>query len=125
MGSRGRHGIRAGIPITGYCDHHRLGLRDRIELFRQVCFAVRACPPNGVIQNNIKPGNILVAEVNGAPHAKVIDFGIAKAVSQPLTDRTLQTELHRVIGTPTYMSPEQAEAKPGGVDTRSNVPVSE
>lgn len=110
-----------GIPLTDYCDRHQLGLRDRIELFRQVCLAVQHAHQNGIIHRDLKPGNMLVAEVDGAPCAKVIDFGIAKAVSQRLTGSTLHTEMHRLMGTPAYMSPEQAEMRKGGADTRSDI----
>jgi serine/threonine protein kinase/Tfp pilus assembly protein PilF len=110
-----------GIPITDYCDSHRLNLRGRLELFRQVCLAVQHAHQKGVIHRDLKPGNMLVAEVDGIPHAKIIDFGVAKATSRRLTEHTLHTELHRFIGTPAYMSPEQADATVMGVDTRSDI----
>ncbi|HKX55181.1 MAG TPA: serine/threonine-protein kinase, partial [Xanthomonadales bacterium] len=110
-----------GLPITEYCDQNQLGLRDRIELFRQLCLAVQHAHQNGVIHRDLKPSNILVAQVDGGPHVKIIDFGVAKSIAQPLTERTLQTELHHLIGTPAYMSPEQADMRFQGVDTRSDI----
>jgi serine/threonine protein kinase/Flp pilus assembly protein TadD len=110
-----------GLPITEYCDQNHLNLRDRIELFRQLCLAVQHAHQNGVIHRDLKPSNILVAQVDGGPHVKIIDFGVAKSIAQPLTERTLQTELHHLIGTPAYMSPEQADMKGQGVDTRSDI----
>jgi len=110
-----------GIPITEYCDRHRLALPDRVGLFRQVCLAVQHAHQNGVIHRDLKPGNILVCTVDGEPQAKIIDFGVAKAIGQPLTVQPLQTELHRFIGTPAYMSPEQANFGSDAIDTRSDV----
>jgi len=110
-----------GAPITAYCDAHRLDTRQRLELFRQVCDGVQHAHQKGVIHRDIKPSNILVVIEDGRPVPKIIDFGVAKATSQRLTERTLFTELGQWIGTPEYMSPEQAELTGLDVDTRSDV----
>ncbi|MBY0312638.1 MAG: serine/threonine-protein kinase [Phycisphaerales bacterium] len=110
----------AGEPITKYCDDHRLRIRDRLSLFVQVCKAVQHAHQKGVIHRDIKPSNVLVATHDGRAHAKVIDFGIAKAVDRNLTERTLFTEHKQLIGTPEYMSPEQAEGSLD-IDTRTDV----
>lgn len=115
----------AGEPITSYCDRHRLPTRRRLELFARVCYAVQHAHQKGIIHRDLKPSNILVAEVDGEPEPKIIDFGIAKALSQPLTDRTLHTGVGRLLGTPEYMAPEQAGDPSLGagvdVDTRADV----
>src|SRR5262249_15021430 len=110
-----------GVPITRYCDDHLLRIRDRLALFADVCRAVQHAHQKGVIHRDIKPSNVLVAPCDGKPVVKVIDFGIAKAAGQPLTDRTLVTGLGAVVGTPEYMSPEQAEPNNHDIDTRSDV----
>jgi serine/threonine protein kinase/tetratricopeptide (TPR) repeat protein len=110
-----------GLPITSYCDAQRLDTRQRLALFRQVCEGVQHAHQKGVIHRDIKPSNILVAIEDGRPVPKIIDFGVAKAISQRLTERTLFTELGQWIGTPEYMSPEQAELTGLDVDTRSDV----
>lgn len=110
-----------GIPITDYCDRCQLNLRRRLDLFREVCRAVQHAHQKGVIHRDLKPGNVLVAEVDGEPQAKVIDFGVAKATSKRLTERSLYTELNVLIGTPEYMSPEQADPGTIEVDTRSDI----
>jgi tetratricopeptide (TPR) repeat protein len=110
-----------GVPITTYCDDHRMALRDRLELFVSVCEAVQHAHQKGVIHRDLKPSNVLVGETDGKAVAKVIDFGIAKATGTPLTDRTLFTGLGGVVGTPEYMSPEQAELNNRDIDTRSDV----
>lgn len=110
-----------GTPLTQYCDRHNLKLSQRLELFLTVCRAVQHAHQKTVIHRDIKPSNILVAEQDGKPVPKVIDFGIAKALNQDLTSRTLNTGVGMVIGTPQYMSPEQAAADPNNVDTRSDV----
>jgi serine/threonine protein kinase len=107
--------------ITRYCDGKRLTPRDRLGLFVQVCHAVQHAHQKGIIHRDLKPSNVLVAEVDGRPVAKVIDFGVAKAAGQPLTDKTLFTGLGAVVGTPEYMSPEQAGLNPADVDTRADV----
>ena len=110
-----------GKPILEYCDAHTLGLRERLELFTLVCDAVEHAHRRGIIHRDIKDSNVLVAEIDGKPVPKVIDFGVAKAMLQPLTERTLHTEHGQLIGTPEYMSPEQAERGGIDVDTRADV----
>ncbi|MGB0714494.1 MAG: protein kinase domain-containing protein [Phycisphaerae bacterium] len=110
-----------GVAITRYCDEARLGIRDRLELFRTVCLAVQHAHQKGLIHRDIKPSNIMITLHNGLPVPKVIDFGIAKATTQRLTDRTLFTTYGQFIGTPQYMSPEQAEMSALDVDTRSDI----
>ncbi len=110
-----------GLPITEYCDREKLDLKERLGLFLQVCHAIRHAHQKGIIHRDLKPSNILVTAVDDRPLVKVIDFGIAKALAQPLTEQTLYTEQGQFLGTPDYMSPEQAETDPRGVDTRSDV----
>jgi serine/threonine protein kinase/Tfp pilus assembly protein PilF len=111
----------AGIPITTYCNEHRMTLRERLELFVQVCEGVQHAHQKAIIHRDLKPSNILVAEVDGKPVPRIIDFGIAKAVSQPLTAETLLTQTGAILGTPAYMSPEQAVSSGADVDTRTDV----
>jgi hypothetical protein len=110
-----------GIKITEYCDQNHLNINQRIELFVQVCHAVQHAHQKGVVHRDIKPSNILVTLHDGVPVPKVIDFGIAKATEGRLTDLTVYTELHQFIGTPAYMSPEQAEMSGLDIDTRSDI----
>jgi serine/threonine protein kinase len=110
-----------GTPITQYCDEHRLTPRQRLELFVPVCQAIQHAHHKGIIHRDIKPSNILIAPSEAQPVVKVIDFGIAKAIGQQLTERTLFTAFGAVIGTPEYMSPEQAELNNQDVDTRSDI----
>lgn len=110
-----------GVPITDYCDSVRLGICERLALFAQVCQAVQHAHQKGVIHRDLKPSNILVAPYDGKPVPKVIDFGLAKAVHQSLTERTLHTAHDTVLGTPLYMSPEQAQLNNLDVDTRSDI----
>ena len=111
-----------GIPITRYCDENKLNTEDRLELFIQVCQAIQHAHQKGIIHRDIKPSNILVADHDGVPVPKVIDFGIAKATAgQTLTDKTLFTALEQFVGTPAYMSPEQARLSGLDVDTRSDI----
>jgi serine/threonine-protein kinase len=110
-----------GTPITSYCDHNRLPVRQRLELFVGVCQAVQHAHQKGVIHRDLKPSNILVTRHDDTPVVKVIDFGIAKALGQQLTDKTLITGFAQMIGTPLYMSPEQASLNALDVDTRSDV----
>jgi serine/threonine protein kinase/tetratricopeptide (TPR) repeat protein len=110
-----------GMPITDYCDHHKLSIEDRLRLFQQVCYAVQHAHQKGIIHRDLKPSNILVSTQNDQPASKIIDFGVARATSQPLTDRTLYTEQGQMVGTPEYMSPEQADMAFEGIDTRSDV----
>ncbi|HEX9045418.1 MAG TPA: serine/threonine-protein kinase [Verrucomicrobiae bacterium] len=110
-----------GVKITEYCDQNNLDTRQRLDLFVQVCQAIQHAHQKGVIHRDIKPSNILVTLHDGVPVPKVIDFGIAKAIEGRLTDLTLFTAYEQVIGTPAYMSPEQAEMSGLDVDTRSDV----
>ena len=110
-----------GTPITDYCDRARLGVRERLGLFVQVCQAVQHAHQKGVIHRDLKPSNVLVTEVDGTPAAKVIDFGVAKAVGQQLTDKTVFTRFLQPVGSPLYMSPEQAGLSGLDVDTRSDI----
>jgi eukaryotic-like serine/threonine-protein kinase len=111
----------AGQPITDYCDRYRLTLRQRLELFTRVCEAVQHAHHKGIIHRDLKPSNILVAVHDDRPVPKVIDFGLAKAMSRSLTEKTIFTETGQLMGTPEYMSPEQAELRAGDIDTRSDV----
>jgi len=110
-----------GLPITEYCDQHRLSMRERIGLFVDVCAAVHHAHQKGIIHRDIKPTNILVTEQDDRPVPKVIDFGVAKATGQHLTERSFFTEHGVLIGTPEYMSPEQADGSGAGVDTRADI----
>jgi WD40 repeat protein/serine/threonine protein kinase len=110
-----------GVRITEYCDHNRLSTAERLKLFIQVCLAIQHAHQKGVIHRDIKPSNILVTLHDGTPVPKVIDFGIAKATERRLTDKTLFTEFTAFIGTPAYMSPEQAEMSGLDIDTRSDI----
>jgi WD40 repeat protein/serine/threonine protein kinase len=110
-----------GIPITQYCDEQHLTPRERLELFLPVCQAVQHAHQKGIIHRDIKPSNVLVAEYDDRPVPKVIDFGVAKAISQRLTEKTMFTELGQVVGTVDYMSPEQAKLSQSDVDTRSDI----
>ena len=110
-----------GIPITQYCDQRRLTPRERLELFLPVCEAIQHAHQKGVIHRDIKPSNVLVARYDDKPVPKVIDFGVAKATGQALTEKTLLTGFGALVGTPEYMSPEQAELNNVDVDTRSDV----
>ena len=110
-----------GIKITEFCDRKKFSTRERLDLFVQVCNAIQHAHQKGVIHRDIKPSNILVTLNDGMPQPKVIDFGIAKATQEPLTDKTLFTAFEQFIGTPAYMSPEQAEMNAAGIDTRSDI----
>jgi hypothetical protein len=110
-----------GVPITRYCDELNLPIRERLELFVPVCRAVQHAHQKGIIHRDIKPSNVLVCLQDGKPIAKVIDFGVAKAINQRLTEGTFVTEFGAVVGTLEYMAPEQAEMSPLGVDTRADV----
>jgi non-specific serine/threonine protein kinase/serine/threonine-protein kinase len=110
-----------GIPITQHCDRHKLTIEERLKLFLQVCEAVQYAHQKGIIHRDIKPSNIQVCIEGKKAVPKVIDFGVVKAISQPLTERTLVTEQGQFIGTPEYMSPEQAEMTGQDVDTRSDI----
>src|SRR5512136_1714895 len=110
-----------GEPITAYCDRQRLSTRERLELFMQVCDGVQHAHQKGVIHRDLKPSNVLVMIQDDRPVPKIIDFGVAKATALHLTERTLFTELGVLIGTPEYMSPEQAEMGALDIDTRTDV----
>jgi tetratricopeptide (TPR) repeat protein len=110
-----------GVPITEYCDAARLSVPERLQLFTQVCAAVQHAHQKGIIHRDLKPSNILVAPYDDKPVPKVIDFGLAKAMHQPLTDRTLHTAHETVLGTPLYMSPEQAQLNNLDIDTCSDI----
>ncbi len=110
-----------GVPLTKYCDEHRLTPKQRLELFVPVCQAIQHAHQKGIIHRDIKPSNVLVALYDGKPVPKVIDFGVAKATGQQLTDRTLVTGFGAVVGTLEYMSPEQAELNQLDIDTRSDI----
>ncbi len=110
-----------GIKITEYCDQNQLDTRKRLDLFIQICQAIQHAHQKGIIHRDIKPSNIMVTQHDGVPVPKVIDFGIAKATAAPLTDKTLFTAYEQIIGTPAYMSPEQAEMSGLDIDTRSDI----
>ena len=110
-----------GIPIAEYCDKKKLSIQERLDLFVRVCQAVQHAHQKGVIHRDIKPTNVLVADHDGKPVPKVIDFGVAKATNRRLTERTIYTRFQQMIGTPMYMSPEQAEFSGLDVDTRSDI----
>jgi eukaryotic-like serine/threonine-protein kinase len=110
-----------GVPITEYCDSARVSIEQRLHLFVQVCQAVQHAHQKGIIHRDLKPSNILVCLFDGRPLPKVIDFGLAKAMNQPLTEHTLYTAQGMMVGTPMYMSPEQADVNNLDVDTRSDI----
>jgi len=110
-----------GIPITEYCDQNQLTPNERLELFVSVCHAIQHAHQKGIIHRDVKPSNVLVTSHDGKPVAKVIDFGVAKAIHQHLTERTIYTNFAQMIGTPLYMSPEQAEMSGLDIDTRSDI----
>lgn len=110
-----------GQSITQYCDEQRLSPRARLELFIPVCNAIQHAHQKGIIHRDIKPNNVLIALVDGRPAPKVIDFGVAKAIDVNLTDVSLETNFGAVVGTPQYMSPEQADGKQNDVDTRTDI----
>jgi serine/threonine protein kinase len=110
-----------GVPITRFCDEQRLTPRERLELFVPVCQAIQHAHQKGIIHRDVKPSNVLVTLYDGRPVPKAIDFGVAKAIEQRLTERTLFTQLGQVVGTVEYMSPEQAELNALDIDTRSDI----
>src|SRR5208283_1047926 len=109
------------VPITKYCDDAQLSPRERLELFIPVCQAIQHAHQKGLIDRDIKPSNVLVTLYDGKPVAKVIDFGVAKATDQRLTERTMFTQFGQLVGTLEYMSPEQAEMGALDIDTRSDI----
>jgi non-specific serine/threonine protein kinase/serine/threonine-protein kinase len=111
----------AGMPITTYCDKHKLTMRQRLELFIHVCEGVQHAHQKAIIHRDLKPSNILVSEVDGKPMPRIIDFGVAKATSQSLTDNTMYTRVGAILGTLEYMSPEQADSAGNDIDTRTDV----
>jgi serine/threonine protein kinase len=110
-----------GIPIIEYCDQVKLSIQDRLDLFIKVCHAIQHAHQKGIIHRDIKPSNILITLHDGVPVPRIIDFGIAKATQQELTEMTIYTQHHQFIGTPAYMSPEQAEMSGLDIDTRSDI----
>ncbi len=110
-----------GVPITEYCDDNQLTPRERLELFMPVCQAIQHAHQKGIIHRDIKPSNVLVTLYDGKPVPKVIDFGVAKATDQRLTERTMFTQFGAIVGTLEYMSPEQAEMSALDIDTRSDI----
>ena len=110
-----------GLPITEHCDKNKLTIADRLGLFRQVCLAVHHAHQKGIIHRDIKPSNILISTQDNQAVPKIIDFGVAKALSMPLTERTLTTEVSQLLGTPEYMSPEQADMINEDIDIRSDI----
>jgi eukaryotic-like serine/threonine-protein kinase len=110
-----------GLPITAYCDRHRLKIKQRLALFIQVCEGVQHAHQKAIIHRDLKPSNVLVGEVDGKPVPKIIDFGLAKATGPRLSEATLYTEVGGIVGTPDYMSPEQADRTERNIDTRSDV----
>ena len=110
-----------GIPITDYCDRNLLGFNDRLTLFQQVCHAVHHAHQAGIIHRDIKPSNVLIMLQDGKPVPKVIDFGVAKALNQRLAEKTLFTEIGILIGTPEYMSPEQADLTGLDIDSTTDI----
>jgi serine/threonine protein kinase/Tfp pilus assembly protein PilF len=110
-----------GLSIIEHCDRHKLTVEERLKLFQQVCLAVHHAHQKGIIHRDIKPSNILVSTEDDKAIPKIIDFGVAKAIAQPLTERTLATEESQLLGTPEYMSPEQADMATEDIDTRSDI----
>jgi serine/threonine protein kinase/tetratricopeptide (TPR) repeat protein len=111
----------SGTPLNKYCDDHQLTIRQRIKLFVAICNAVQHAHQKGIIHRDLKPDNVLVAQADGKPVPKIIDFGVAKAIGPRLTNETLQTEFGAVIGTLEYMAPEQVATKDHDIDTRSDI----
>ena len=110
-----------GVRITDYCQVNQLSLQERLTLFIQLCHAIQHAHQKGIIHRDLKPSNVLVTVQDGKPVPKVIDFGVAKAIEEPLTEKTVLTNFHAFIGTPAYTSPEQAEMTGADVDTRSDI----
>ncbi|MFZ1008146.1 MAG: serine/threonine-protein kinase, partial [Candidatus Sulfotelmatobacter sp.] len=110
-----------GIPITQYCDDKQLPPQERLELFVEVCHAVQHAHQKGIIHRDLKPSNVLVMIYDGKPLPKIIDFGVAKALHQQLTEKTMFTQFGAIVGTLEYMSPEQAQSDAMGTDTRSDI----
>src|SRR5579863_7733393 len=111
----------SGISITRYCDQHKLTTRQRLELFVRVCEGVQHAHQKAILHRDLKPSNILVGEIDGIPVPRIIDFGVAKATAQSLTPNAMFTRVGTIVGTPGYMSPEQADSAGADVDTRTDV----
>ncbi len=110
-----------GVSITKYCDEKKLTIEERLELFKQVCEGVHHAHQKGIIHRDIKPSNILISNHGDKAVPKIIDFGIAKAITQPLTEETFFTHEGQLLGTPEYMSPEQVDLATQDIDTRSDI----
>src|SRR5206468_6181468 len=110
-----------GVPITDYSDQNQLSPRARLDLFLSVCRAVQHAHQKGIIHRDLKPSNVLVTSHDGTPVVKIIDFGVAKAIGQRLTEKTVYTQFTQMVGTPLYMSPEQAGQSGLDIDTRTDV----
>ncbi len=110
-----------GVPLTEFCDVHQLSVAERLQLFVDICIAVQHAHQKGIIHRDLKPSNILVTLQDGHPLVKIIDFGVAKAIGQSLTIKTIYTRFASMVGTPAYMSPEQAGMSAGDIDTRSDI----
>jgi non-specific serine/threonine protein kinase/serine/threonine-protein kinase len=110
-----------GIPLTEHCDRNRLSTRERLELFISICEGVQHAHQKAILHRDLKPSNVLITVQDGKALPKIIDFGLAKATAQPLTERTMHTQLGQILGTPEYMSPEQAEMTDLNIDTRTDV----
>src|SRR5208282_300377 len=110
----------AGVPITNYCDQKKLNIRERLELFIKVCDGVQHAHQKAVIHRDLKPANILVVEVDGKPTPRIIDFGLSKVTGPQVAGENVFTQVGSFVGTPGYMSPEQADSSFGGVDTRTD-----
>ena len=110
-----------GLPITAYADKHKLTMKERLDLFIHVCEGVQHAHQKAIIHRDLKPSNILVGEVDGKPMPRIIDFGVAKAISTPLDAHTMYTQLGAIVGTLGYMSPEQADLGGEDIDTRTDV----
>src|SRR5262249_48887178 len=110
-----------GVTITEYCDQNQVPIRERLELFLDVCQAVQHAHQKGIIHRDIKPSNVLVMSQDGKPVPKIIDLGVAKAIGKQLINKTIYTQFTQLIGTPLYMSPEQAGESGVDVDTRSDI----
>ena len=110
-----------GLPITDYCDRKKLGIRERLKLFTQVCQGVQHAHQKAIIHRDLKPSNILVVDVDGKPTPHIIDFGLAKAIGPPAPGKTIFTKVGAFLGTPGYMSPEQADPDLHDIDTRTDV----
>ncbi len=110
-----------GVPLLQYCDEHRMGIEDRIELFTKICEGIQHAHQKAIIHRDLKSSNVLVVEENGEAWPKIIDFGVAKVLGEKITEQTIQTQMGQIMGTPEFMSPEQADLTGGSIDTRTDV----